>query len=265
MGHRIQFILIFSVLWVSTNISAQDAMTIVSSGAVGIGTETPLKKLTVNGSDDGLRTDNSTMFLLENSSSVVGTRVLFNLINNGGVRFDMFDQDTGNNWVFQNQYGSFDITLAGTGTREFRFFPNGNLEIAGTYLQSSSRYRKHGFEAVDTQLILDRLIDLPIMKWSYDNDKDASHVGPVSEDFYSIFGLGSSSRAISTVDASGIAFAAIQGLKNEKDGQVSGLMRQNADLKRQLRSLNSQFSQMSERFEIQSLRLEKLESLLNVR
>lgn len=242
---------------------SQDALTIVSSGDIGIGTETPSKKLTVKGSDASLRADNTTMFQLENESTTVGTRVLFNLINNGGVRFDMLDNDTGNNWVFQNQFGTFDITLAGTGTREFRFNSNGNLEISGTLSQSSSREVKHGFEKISPRTVLDRITELPIMKWSYNREKGVAHIGPTSEDFFDLFGLGSSEKSIATVDASGVAFAAIQGLKSEKDEQIISLSEKNKALNLEISRLKTELDQVSAEQKGLERRLLELERVLS--
>lgn len=41
------------------------------------------------------------------------------------------------------------------------------------------------------------------------------HIGPMAQDFNAAFQLGESDRAITTVDADGVALAAIQGL-NQK-------------------------------------------------
>jgi len=38
------------------------------------------------------------------------------------------------------------------------------------------------------------------------------HIGPVAEDFHESFGLGTDVESIGTVDADGVALAAIQGL-----------------------------------------------------
>jgi hypothetical protein len=50
------------------------------------------------------------------------------------------------------------------------------------------------------------------VEWSYKTEDGVSHVGPMSEDFYVAFGHGPSEKSISTVDADGVALAAIQGL-----------------------------------------------------
>ena len=48
-------------------------------------------------------------------------------------------------------------------------------------------------------------------------------MGPMAQDFYAAFGLGADDRHIVTVDADGVALAAIQGLRDmlrEKDAEI---------------------------------------------
>lgn len=81
------------------------------------------------------------------------------------------------------------------------------------WTNSSDRNKKENFKAVDAQGILRRLVQLKITQWNYKGDSDnISHIGPVAQDFYALFGLGSDDRTISTVDPAGIALVAIQGL-----------------------------------------------------
>ena len=52
--------------------------------------------------------------------------------------------------------------------------------------------------------------------WSYKARPGNKHIGPMAQDFHAAFGLnGSDDTHIATVDESGVALAAIQGL-NEK-------------------------------------------------
>jgi hypothetical protein len=61
--------------------------------------------------------------------------------------------------------------------------------------------------------VLERLADVPIQTWRYKGqDESITHMGPTAQDFYSAFGLGIDDRHIVTVDADGVALAAIQGL-----------------------------------------------------
>lgn len=199
---------------------------------VGVGTDSPIARLHVLDDVDA-------KLQIENTGSVLGTRVMFNLVNGGGIRFDMFDKSTGSNWVFQNQAGTFDVTLAGTGTREFRFYPNGNLEISGALISASSREIKNNILPVDRQSVLDRVIALPINSWSYKKEQGVTHIGPMAEDFYRSFGLGSTKKGIAAVDTGGVALAAIQGMKEENDTEIALLKAENVALQSELAQLRS--------------------------
>jgi hypothetical protein len=75
----------------------------------------------------------------------------------------------------------------------------------------SDRNVKEGFEAVDAQAILAQVRTLPIDRWSYKGEP-VRHLGPMAQDFAAAFGLGADDRHIFTLDAAGVALAAIQGL-----------------------------------------------------
>jgi hypothetical protein len=77
----------------------------------------------------------------------------------------------------------------------------------------SDRNAKANFSAVDGQTVLSRLAALPIATWNYKAQPDSiRHMGPTAQDFSAAFGLGEDDRHISTVDAQGVALAAIQAL-----------------------------------------------------
>ena len=102
---------------------------------------------------------------------------------------------------------------------------SGNLTTTGTINGASSRTLKTDFQSVDSLNVLDKVTQMDISTWVYKADEDAAlHLGPVAEDFYAAFGLGQSDKSISTVDADGVALAAIQGLYRvvqEKDAQLA--------------------------------------------
>jgi hypothetical protein len=75
----------------------------------------------------------------------------------------------------------------------------------------SDRNVKEGFEAVDPRAILAAVATLPIERWSYKGEP-VRHLGPMAQDFAAAFGLGADDRHIFTLDAAGVALAAIQGL-----------------------------------------------------
>lgn len=102
-----------------------------------------------------------------------------------------------------------------------------HLTTGGTWTNGSSRAFKHAFEAIDAGDMLARVLALPLSRWQYRDSSEGVHLGPMAEDFAAAFGLGSGTQHISTVDADGVALAAIQGL-NEK------LVRENDALQAQL-------------------------------
>jgi len=92
---------------------------------------------------------------------------------------------------------------------------NGNgahLTVGGTWTNVSSRSFKAGFEEIDKIDVLQRLASLEVTKWHYRGEEEFVHIGPVAEDFREAFGLGHDERYITTVDADGVALAAIKGL-----------------------------------------------------
>jgi hypothetical protein len=68
---------------------------------------------------------------------------------------------------------------------------------------------------------------MPIATWSYKSqDVSIRHMGPMAQDFAEAFDVGEDQQHISTVDADGVALAAIQGLNSrlrEKDAEIGTL------------------------------------------
>jgi hypothetical protein len=90
------------------------------------------------------------------------------------------------------------------------------LTTGGTWTNASSRALKANFAPVDSRSILQKVLTLPIQTWNYKAEGESvRHIGAISQDFRDAFNLGNSAEAISTVDADGVALAAIQGLNEE--------------------------------------------------
>ena len=103
---------------------------------------------------------------------------------------------------------------------------NVRCTTGGVWTNASSREWKHEFQSVDARDILDRLTALPITEWTYKTEDGVRHLGPVAEDFAAAFGLGDDAQTIGTIDADGVALAAIQGLNQivlEKDAEIAAL------------------------------------------
>jgi len=84
---------------------------------------------------------------------------------------------------------------------------------SGSWSSISDLNAKANFSSVDGQDVLASLAEVPITTWNYKaQDASIRHMGPMAQDFYAAFGLGESDTSITTVDADGVALAAIQGL-----------------------------------------------------
>ena len=93
---------------------------------------------------------------------------------------------------------------------------------AGSWSTLSDRNAKRDFEAVDPRDVLERVAAMPVYRWRYAEERAAAaHMGPVAQDFRAAFGLGDGDRTIATVDADGVALAAIQGLNAKVDAKVA--------------------------------------------
>ena len=100
------------------------------------------------------------------------------------------------------------------------------VTVYGTFNNSSDRDAKQDFEPVNPSRILDKVLQLPISEWSYKADAATRHIGPMGQDFYSTFNIGTDEKHIAPIDEGGVALAAIQGLNQkltEKDAEIQGL------------------------------------------
>jgi hypothetical protein len=117
---------------------------------------------------------------------------------------------------------------------------NGNgarLTGGGVWTNGSSRSFKEAFTAIDVADVLDRVLQLSITRWRYRGGENAWHLGPVAEDFRAAFGLGESEQYIGTVDADGVALAAIQGLHARSEARAQALQQENEQLRESLAAL----------------------------
>jgi hypothetical protein len=103
----------------------------------------------------------------------------------------------------------------------------------------SDRNVKRDIEPVDEQAVLETLARVPVSTWSYKTDDPAvRHLGPMAQDFYAAFGLGDTDRAYNSIDAHGVALAAIKALYERVEAQaarIEHLERENRDLRATVR------------------------------
>lgn len=124
---------------------------------------------------------------------------------------------------------------------------NGNILATGAIIPNSDVNAKADFAPVDTAAILKRVVEMPIQQWRFKTeDAGVKHLGPMAQDFRAAFGLGEVPTAIATVDADGVALAAIQGLHGivrEKEAEIEQLKRSLLELQAQVNRLMLQRAQ----------------------
>jgi endosialidase-like protein len=84
--------------------------------------------------------------------------------------------------------------------------------------------------------VLERVAEMPVSTWSYKSeDPTVRHLGPMAQDFRAAFGLGDTDRAYNSIDAHGVAMAAIKALyerSREQDARIDRLEQENAELRK---------------------------------
>jgi trimeric autotransporter adhesin len=139
---------------------------------------------------------------------------------------------------------SRDFDFASSGSNQFRARATGGVTFvtgidasgaatsgvqlnagAGSWTSLSDRNAKTDITDADPVEVLARLLELPIHRWRYRGEPEqVRHLGPMAQDFHASFGLnGSDDTGIATVDAQGVALAAIQGLHARVEAENAAL------------------------------------------
>jgi hypothetical protein len=122
---------------------------------------------------------------------------------------------------------------------------NQNLQVTGEITTTainltSDRNAKEGFRPVNVREVLDKVTRLSITEWQYKTQTATRHMGPVAQDFHEAFALGHDEKHIASVDADGVALAAIQGLNEivrEKDAEIEALKAENSAVVKRLEAI----------------------------
>ncbi len=121
---------------------------------------------------------------------------------------------------------------------------------SGSWSSVSDRNVKENLRPVDGRRVLAQLAQVPISTWNYKAQDDRiRHMGPMAQDFYAAFGLGEDDTHISTVDADGVALAAIQGLYDlylEQQARLESLEAENAAQRERIDALEARIAALEE-------------------
>jgi len=223
---------------VTFNHGADPMTLVVDAEGVGVGDFSggvPLQDLHVKADEPQL--------LVESTAGTTTGRTLAYMKNPGDVRMFWENTDSGDVWQMSLLATVLQMSTP-SGDGKFRVRKNGGLQALNgsttildlsatgdltvkSVTETSSRDAKRGFETVNGLSVLEKVAALPISEWSYRADGPAvRHLGPMAEDFHAAFGLGKTNKGLTSVDSSGVALAAIQGLNEKlvaKDARIAEL------------------------------------------
>ena len=228
--------------------TANNQFLIRASGGVGIGTTAPGQLLQVG--DQTLASGSEGMMRFGSHSA---TQPYARYWDIGVPKGDVDISGKYYSFVIDDpQLGSapeflirWDTGFVGIGTTN----PVSALQVVGTVTATafnppSDRNFKENFAPVSPREVLDKVAAMPISRWNFIGDAATPHVGPMAQDFHAAFGLGTDDKHIATVDADGVALAAIKGLNQKvevrsqkSEDRMQKLETENAELKQRLEKL----------------------------
>jgi len=104
---------------------------------------------------------------------------------------------------------------------------------SGVFNCTSSRFTKENFVAETN--VLSKLRLIPITSWNYISEgKQVRHLGPMAEDFFAQFGLGTGNTSIGVQDLAGVSIAAVKELDaqlREKNAEIERLQNEVKQMK----------------------------------
>ena len=137
-------------------------------------------------------------------------------------------KNTANNEFALRATGGFRFRTNLTGTTGCNL-PAGS----GVFNCTSSRTTKENFLGIKGYDVLSKLRAIPITSWNYiDEGQGVRHIGPMAEDFFAQFGLGTNNISIGVQDLAGVSLAAVKELdtqlqqKNEEVKQLQDEVKQ---------------------------------------
>ena len=242
---------------------AGDKLVMFESGAwrasIGMSNVGPYLQGTGGGSGDGIR------FVTGASSATERMRITrdgYVGIGTASPAMTLQIESPGNNLrLSRSGAGYCDLWIRADGYLGVATSSLSGAYCTGTVWQNSSdKNLKENFEELDSSLILEQIIRLPIDKWNYKNeDPLIKHIGPVSQDFYRIFELGNDDKSISTIDPAGIALVAIKELYRQNQEQKKEI----ETGKQEIQILKTQNESLQSRLELLQNRIEQIEAFIS--
>ena len=118
---------------------------------------------------------------------------------------------------------------------------------SGVFNCTSSKLTKENFEAVDGEQVLSVIRNLDITTWNYITEgKNVRHIGPMAEDFYGAFNLGTGNTSIGVQDLASVSLAAVKALE-ERTAQLQARTAEVDVLRAQLAAMEERLSALEQK------------------
>ena len=214
-----------------------------SNGKLGLKTTSPIL-------DIHMKSNNTPAIRLEQDNTAGFPAQTWDVAGNE-TNFFIRDVAGGSRLPFRIRPGaptsSLDISNSGnvgigTASPSEKLHVAGNILTEGYIKELSDENAKTAFVPVSSAEVLSVVANLPLSTWSYKDEAGVRHMGPVAQDFYQAFGLGSDDRHIAALDVNGVALASIQALNaqvKEKDASIQTLQGQVNSLEARLNALET--------------------------
>ncbi len=220
-------------------------MTIDSSGYVGINSTTPPSRFVVKSSGSPY-----------NAGVFIGGTTAFSILPYDGIVY-LSAGTYYENGVWQYYYSGAGASLfaitetggahwySGTGASYSNVASNVTLwNASGTWVGPSSRTLKENFTRLNSDDILNKIDKLNITRWNFKSEgKEITHIGPVAEDFYSIFKTGDAENHLATIDSVGVSLAGVKALHSKIKAQQKEI----EEVKKELGLLRAELSKNTDR------------------
>jgi hypothetical protein len=141
----------------------------------------------------------------------------------------------------------FSDSLQTTGVQ---LFPGG-----GSWASVSDKKKKENFNEESPEEILNKITQLKITQWNYKaQNRRIHHIGPMAQQFHSLFGVGENDTSISTVDIDGVCLSGLKALE-----------KQTTELAEKINQIDSLKAELKSDIDFNSLenRLQRIEQTLN--
>ncbi len=140
--------------------------------------------------------------------------------------------------------------VGSSGVPGVRLVSNGSSWISVSDVNS-----KENFRDIAPEDLLAKVAAMPVREWNYKaQGADIRHMGPTAQDFRAAFGLGEDPLGIGTIDADGVALAAVRAL----EARTQALRQEGAAQRDELATLRRENDELR-------ARLARLEALLDKR